>query len=130
MTYDFVCFSDLAYEFNNNENKETEKKIKRRLKYYSLGNYDQNRINYIRTLKNDLYAEITKYDKSQYYLGPTGKYADIKDFDFENLKQDYLKKYPQVSTQDMGRILNFAIYLWQSLKTLFRDCLSITINCF
>jgi hypothetical protein len=36
-TYDFICFTDLAYEFDLSEKKEIEKKIKRRLKYYNLG---------------------------------------------------------------------------------------------
>ena len=44
-TYDFVCFSDLAYEFDFSDLKEAEKKIKRKLKYYRLGKYDQARVN-------------------------------------------------------------------------------------
>ncbi len=34
-SYDFICFSDLAYEFNDSDQIETESKIKRRLKYYN-----------------------------------------------------------------------------------------------
>jgi hypothetical protein len=112
MTYDYICFGDLAYEFNADEAKETEKKIKRRLRYYSSGGYDQNRVDYIRVLRNDLYHEITKCKKSQYYLGPTGKFAHPKDFEFEKLKKDYLEKYPEVTDHDMGRMINFAIYLF------------------
>ena len=50
-TYDFICFTDLAYEFDVCEKKEIEKKIKRRLKYHDLGDYNQGRVDYIRQLK-------------------------------------------------------------------------------
>ncbi|MBN1639482.1 MAG: hypothetical protein JW866_10970 [Ignavibacteriales bacterium] len=43
-TYDLVCFTDLAYEFDFSDKKEAEKKIKRRLKYYKLGVYSQERV--------------------------------------------------------------------------------------
>lgn len=39
-TYDFICFTDLAYEFDFSDKKEAEKKIKRRLKYYKLGDWN------------------------------------------------------------------------------------------
>jgi hypothetical protein len=58
-TYEFICFGDLAYEFDFSDRKEAERKIKRRLKYYHLGDYDQERVNYVRELKNDLYTEIS-----------------------------------------------------------------------
>ena len=40
-TYDFICFTDLAYEFAFTEKAEIEKKIKRRLKYYKLAPYSK-----------------------------------------------------------------------------------------
>lgn len=75
MTYDFVCFCDLVYEFDEDESIKTEKKIRRRLKYYKLEPYKQERVNYIRQLKNELYSEISKYDKSIYFTEDHGKYA-------------------------------------------------------
>lgn len=47
-SHDYICFSDLAYEFDFSNLKEAEKKIKRRLKYYNLGSYNQERVDYIR----------------------------------------------------------------------------------
>ena len=111
-SYDFICFSDLAYEFDSSESKQIEQKIKRRLKYYNLGAYKQEQVEYIRELKNDLYAEITKYNKSIYYLGARGKYADPGDYNFEIMKKDYCKKYPLINETDMVSFLNFAIYLY------------------
>ncbi len=60
-TYDFICFSDLAYEFDIAEKKKIENKIRRRLKYYGLGMFDSDRVEMIRTLKNQLLAEFRDY---------------------------------------------------------------------
>lgn len=91
-TYDLICFTDLAYEFDFSDKKEAENKIKRRLKYYKLGNYNQERIEYIRVLKNDLYAEISLGTKSKYFQKSRSNYADLQDYKLENMKIDYLKK--------------------------------------
>ncbi len=111
-TYDYTCFSDLAYEFDFSDLKEAEKKIKRKLKYYGLGKYDQERVEYIRNLKNDLFKEIRLYEKSKYYIPSTSEFAEFTDFDYESMKGDFLKKYDNISDSDMSRILNFAIYLY------------------
>jgi hypothetical protein len=111
-TYDFICFSDLAYEFNPQEKKEIEKKIKRRLKYYKLGNYNQERVDYIRCLKNDLYAEISLESKSTYFSKSKSDYADLNDFDINRMAFDYLKKYEKVNAKEMIGMINFAVYLY------------------
>ncbi len=111
-TYDFICFSDLAYEFRLSDSVEIEKKIKRRLKYYKLGPYNQQKVDYIRCLKNDLYVEISKYSNSIYYKKSDMKFADPADFNFELLKNDYLKKYSMIDEGDMGSMVNFSIYLF------------------
>jgi glycerol-3-phosphate cytidylyltransferase-like family protein len=111
-SYDYVCFGDLAYEFDFSDLKEAEKKIKRKLKYYRLEKYDQERIDYVRELKNDLFKEISLQTKSKYFNQSRSNYADFTDFDYEKMKKDYLKKFEKISDSDMSRILNFAIYLY------------------
>jgi hypothetical protein len=111
-TYDYVCFGDVAYEFDFSDLKETEKKIKRKLKYYGLGKYDQERVEYVRNLKNDLFKEIRLYEKSEYYIPSKSEFAEFADFDYEKMTSDFLKKYDKISNSDMSRILNFAIYLY------------------
>ena len=111
-TYDFICFSDLAYEFDFLGSEEAEKKIKRRLKYYQLGKYNQDRVDYIRNLKNDLQKEISLGSKSKYFEKSKSNYADLADYKFDRMKKDYLKKYNLISESDMSGILNFAIYLY------------------
>lgn len=111
-TYDFICFTDLAYEFDFSEKKEIENKIKRRLKYYKLGDYNQERIDYIRNLKNDLYKEISMLSKSKYYNKSNSKYADFKDFNFDKMVIDFNKEYQEISNSEMSGMINFAIYLY------------------
>jgi len=111
-TYDLVCFTDLAYEFDFSDKKEAEKKIKRRLKYYKLGDYSQERVEYIRDLKNELYKEISLQTKSRYFSKSKSNFADIADFNFEKMTVDYLNRYDKISKSDMKGILNFAIYLY------------------
>lgn len=111
-TYEFVCFSDLAYEFDFSEKKEAERKIKRRLKYYKLGEYDQERVDYVRRLKDELYSEISSQSKSKYFQKSKSNFADLEDFNFERMLADYTETYERITKSDMGRILNFAIYLY------------------
>ena len=111
-TYDLVCFTDLAYEFDFSDKKEAEKKIKRRLKYYKLGDYSQERVDYIRELKNDLYREIGLQTKSKYFSKSKSNFADLADYKFEKMTADYLQKYNKINESDMKGILNFAVYLY------------------
>jgi hypothetical protein len=111
-TYDYICFSDLAYEFNSSEQKKIESKIKRRLKYHKLGTYDQEHVNYIRDLKNDLLNEISAQDKSKYYQKSSSEYSDSKDFDLAKMKSDYSAKYDKVNSDEIADMITFAIYLY------------------
>jgi len=111
-TYDYICFGDLAYEFDFSEHKEAEKKIKRKLKYYGLGKYEQERIEYVRELKNDLFKEIRLQTKSKFFNPSKSNFAEFTDFNYEKMKKDYLNKFEKISDSDMSQILNFAIYLY------------------
>lgn len=111
-TYEYVCFGDLAYEFDFSDKKEAERKIKRRLKYYKLGDYDQARVDYVRELKNELYSEIRLQGKSKYFHKSNSNFSDFSDFDFYKMLTDYTRKYERISKSDMARMLNFAIYLY------------------
>ena len=111
-TYDFICFTDLAYEFDFAKKNETEKKIKRRLKYYKLGDYNQERVDYLRLLKNVLFSEISSGTKSKYFHKSKSNYADLNDFDLVRMRQDYINKYDKIDRNDMDGLINFAIYLY------------------
>jgi hypothetical protein len=111
-TYDFICFTDLAYEFDPSEKKDIEKKIKRRLKYHNLGAYNQERVDYIRQLKNDLYTEISQTTKSKYFHKSESTYADLADFNTSQMAADYNKRYDKVDKNELMGMIGFAIYLY------------------
>ena len=111
-TYDWVCFQVLAYEFDTDDPKDFDKKLRRKLKSSGLGIYDAERIAVIRNLKNDLQSEIGKFARSHYYLKATGPYASLTDFDIDRMVDDYSRKYPSVAKDDMRGIMNFALYCY------------------
>ena len=111
-TYDFICFTDLAYEFDLTKKKEIEKKIKGRLKYHKLGDYKQERVDYIRQLKDDLCSEISDPRKSKYYHNSKSMYAVLEDFNVVQMTADYNKKYNKVNKTELIGMINFAIYLY------------------
>ena len=111
-TYDYICFSDLAYEFDNIDFSEAEKKIKRRLKYYRLASYNQEKVDYIRRLKNDVYKEISLRSKSKYFNKVESNYSDFTNFFIVRMTSDFLEKYHDIDRSDITRILNSAIYLY------------------
>ena len=112
-TYEWVCGTTLIDEFNFSDIKETNQKIKRKLKYYKLGDFDQTRIDCLRSLKNELQTEIYLYAKSKYYRKSNkSKYSDLADFDTDLMVTDYIEKYDKVSKSDMYGIINYAIYLY------------------
>lgn len=111
-TYNSICLGNLVYEFNLSDQKETEKKIKRRLKYYGLGDYDQEKVDYLQVFKNELCSEISDGMKSKYYKKSKSNFTALEDFNIEQMKSDYLKKYKQISESEMYWILKFAIYIY------------------
>jgi len=111
-TYDLICFTDLAYELDLSDKPEIEKKIRRRLKYHKLGDFKQERVDYIRRLNNDLYSEISNPMKSKYFHKRNSNFADLADFDFDRMTEDYHNKYDEVDKEDLKGMINFAIYLY------------------
>ncbi len=92
--------------------KKKTPKIKRRLKYYKLGKYNQETVDYIRSLKNDLYIEISKTTKSKFYHKSKSNYADLNDFDLQKMLNYYDEKYTKIGKNKLAGMLNFAIYLY------------------
>lgn len=111
-TYYDVCFSVLVYDFIDKDKKETKRKLKRKLKYYGLGDYDEEKIEYIRKLKDEIHSEIKLENKSKYYIKTIGNVAELKDFNIEEMKSSLLKKYNLVRESDMISFLEFSVYLF------------------
>ena len=102
---------ELAYEFDVSEKKEIEAKIKRKLKYYNLGKFDLEKVEYLRTIKNDLFSEISKSTKSKYFKNSKGL-ANMTDFNLEKLIKEYSLKYEKIEKEDLSTMINYSIYLY------------------
>ncbi|MFT3918896.1 hypothetical protein [Cloacibacterium sp.] len=110
-TYDIICFMELAYEFDLSDKTQIEKKIKKKLKYHNLGNFDLERVEYLRTIKNDLFFEISKSTKSKYFKNSRG-FANMTDFNLEKFLKEYSLKYEKIEKEDMLTMINYSIYLY------------------
>lgn len=111
-TYDYICFTDLVHEHDFSKKNEIEKKIKRRLKYHKLGDYNQARVDYIRQFKNELCSEISLEKKSKYYHKSESKFAVFDDFNIDLIINDFNKKYEKIEIAELTRLISVAIYLF------------------
>ncbi len=113
-TYDYICFTDLIYESDYVTKEMVEKKIKRRLKYHKLGEYNQLRVDTIRKLNSELWAEIKSGSRSTYFHKTDSIYTEIGDFNIEQMVVDFCKRYTKVSSEDMRAIIGFGVYYYYS----------------
>lgn len=111
-TYEGEVLSVLAYEFYSSRQVESERKIKRRLREKRLGPYDQTRITALRAFKDDVQSELGKFDQSEYYTEPHGKYAEMQDWDIERLAQAMKARHPGLPETEIDAFLPYAILLY------------------
>jgi hypothetical protein len=108
--YDDEALAVLAYEFRNiDPPEEAERKIKRRLRDKKLGAYDAERFAVIRRFKDELQDEISRADRSDYYTGRHGNFANPADFDHARLIRDFARRYPSVARDSIARFVPFAV---------------------
>ena len=111
-TYDYSCFMILAYEYGENKIKDSEKKIKAKLKYNKLGYYDEARVNKLRELTEELSKEIHLNNRSVYYTGQHGEYSEMEDFNYKKMAEDLSKKYFTIESKDLDSIVAMAVHLF------------------
>lgn len=102
----------LAYEYGDNKIKDSEKKIKAKLKYNKLGVYDEARVDMLRALTQELSKEIHLQNKSSYFSKSAKEYSDIEDFDHKKMSDDLAPKYPSIERKELGSIVGMAIHLF------------------
>ena len=109
--YDDAVLTNLAWEFSFTDIKETEAKIKRKLRAKKLGKYDQQRVDRLRRLKDAVETEVKKCHKSKYYSKLAGEFADMKDFDTLRMTEDFATAFPEVPKQSIHEFVEYFIYL-------------------
>jgi len=111
-TYEGEVLGVLAFEFSFSDQAESERKIKRRIRDKNLGSYDQTRINTLRSFKDDIQQELSKFQRSKFYTQPHGKYADMQDWDLDALKQYMKAIHPDVPEIAINGFLPYAVFLY------------------
>ena len=109
-TYEDAVLTILAREFSVADIKESEAKIKRKLRTKKLGQYDSQRVTRLRCLKDAVQTE-TKCDKSKYYSKLAGEFANMKDFDTLRMTKDFAAAFPEVPKQSIHEFVEYLIYL-------------------
>lgn len=99
----------------DDDHKDAERRIKRRLRYHNLGPYQQERVELLRHLNDETYSEIRRYDQSRYFAGRHGKHSDVKDFDIDRWVADLSASYPDVPRAALEGFIPWAIY-WHYLR--------------
>jgi hypothetical protein len=111
-TADSIILGELSYEFDFTNPTEVEQKIKKRLRYYKCGPYDQERVDLLRSLKNELQAEVLKHEKSKYYIQSTGEYAAMEDFDIHRITEDACRQFTEVPRSEIESFVQQAIFVY------------------
>ncbi|HYF94109.1 MAG TPA: hypothetical protein VD969_17980 [Symbiobacteriaceae bacterium] len=107
-----VILGVLVSEFQPEERSKSDATIRRRLRYHRLGPYDQDQVEVVRRFKDALQREIGLLHRSQYYLGPHGKFAAPEDFDVARMVSDYRAAFPEIGKPDIEWFIPWALYVY------------------
>jgi hypothetical protein len=111
-TFESEALSILAFEFDVSDHAESERKLKRRLRDKKLGPFDATRLGHLRALKDDIRAELGKWQRSKFYK-PSGRgSADPADWKFEALVRHFARRHPHVAAKAISGFLPYATYLY------------------
>ena len=75
-----------------------------------MGKFDQQRVDYIRTLKEELSKEISSTAQSKYFTKTKSIYSELNDFDIPKMQSDYAAKFYSINKDELLSMINFAIY--------------------
>jgi hypothetical protein len=120
-TYESEAIGVLVYEFSFSDKAESDEKIKRRLRRKKLGNFDPDRINLLRLLKDELQKEIARFAKSSYYIGPADrkkrlrKYVEVSDFDIPRLTADMSARFSAIPKKEIKWFVPFSVFVYHVL---------------
>lgn len=110
-SYEDAVLGILAWEFSSTDIKETEAKIKRKLRTKNIGKYEQQRVDRLRHLKDVVQTEISKSQNSKYYSNSAGEFASMKDFDTKRMTDDLAAVFHEVPKQSIHDFVEYFIYL-------------------
>jgi hypothetical protein len=110
-SHDVSVFQLLTEELPGADHKVAEARIKRMLRRKHLGQYDQARVDALRSLRDELRREFEKSTRSKYFQGPLSAPL-IEHFDDKRMTDDFSTKYPVVRQPDIGGVIGYALYYY------------------
>jgi hypothetical protein len=114
-TWESEALGVLADEFPSTDRAATEKKIRGRLKRKKLGDYDARRVAVLRRFKDALQKEVAKGPASRYFVGPHGRYVEVRDFDVARLAKDMETRHARVPKREVRWFVPCAVFLYHVL---------------
>jgi len=114
-TFNSVALTALIYEFPFGDPRLTDALIKRRLRRAAVGTFDVVRVARLRTIKNLVQAEVGKRERSRFYVGTHGRYAEIADFDVAQLAAYVRALEPIVTSREARWFAQFAVFVYHLL---------------
>jgi hypothetical protein len=108
---EWLMFQALAYEFPSDDPRSFDTKVRRKLRRAGRP-FSQEMFDQVRSLKNDLQAEISKSSGSSFYVGGHTGLASLENFDFAALVGHYGALYPTIPEDGLRAMINFSIYLY------------------
>ena len=111
-TFESEVLGIVAFEFGTSRRSESDRKIRRRLRDKKLGPFDPTRVERLRTLKDDIQAELAKHLESQFYKSQGGRSMDLGDWRIDDLHRYFVRRHQEVAPDEIARFLPYAIYLY------------------
>ena len=115
IAWDLHVLWSLEDEFAFSNRAETEERIRKRLKRRKLGPYDQARVDELRGIKDFLQREVAAQERSRYWLGMSGHFVAMTDFDVAGLTRDVIARHPRVTRMALRAFVARAVALYHLL---------------
>lgn len=109
IAYNHEVLAVLLWEMLPSQQSDTERKIKRRLRDKRLGEYDQDRVDALRLLKETMAGELSRRSESIFHRGTSGKHSNSDDWDTERLARHLIDKHADIPEKNIRAILPNAI---------------------
>ena len=110
--YDDELLAVLRFEFRQTDAGDSERKIRRRLREKRLGDYDQDRVDAARALKNDVQQEFDHRTPSRFFRPVGGRYVEDSDWDLPGLVEHLQAKHSAVAEESVDWFARWGLFYY------------------
>lgn len=112
IAYNREVLAVLLWEMLPSDRPDSERKLKRRLREKHLGQYEQDRVDALRRLRDNIVRELQLRERSSFHRKNPGKYSDPEDWDVERLAQYLIDEHADIPEENIRAMLPHAIYAY------------------